>query len=164
MKNLIIIILFLSSCQMAEVKDNQSNTKNQPNITVEEEEIAKNLIQGVFDDIWAGVDSTKIDSYHTADFILFEHGEIWKNEEIKAYINRKLSEEDRATRTNKMDYISIDKYGESIQIAYWNFAEFTKADTLVGEGQWLESALAVKTKDGWRLKMMHSTWAGKRPQ
>jgi hypothetical protein len=56
-----------------------------------------------------------------------------------------------------MEYISIDKYGKSIQIAYYNFAEFTRADTLVGKARWLEIALAAPTKDGWRLKMMHST-------
>ena len=56
-----------------------------------------------------------------------------------------------------MDYISIDKYGESIQLAYNNRAEFYRNDSLLFEGGWLESALAVKTKNGWRLKMMHST-------
>jgi hypothetical protein len=42
-------------------------------------------------------------------------------------------------------------------MAYHNYAEFVRADTLVAEAQWLESAVAVKTKEGWRLKMMHST-------
>jgi len=69
-----------------------------------------------------------------------------------------LSKPDRAKRTNSMEYISIEKYGPSIQIAYHNFAEFAQADSIVGKGRWLESALAVPTEKGWRLKMMHSTW------
>ncbi|MCG8330513.1 MAG: hypothetical protein MI974_22640 [Chitinophagales bacterium] len=152
--NLIIVSLLLTSCQLQE-----ANKKEEP-INAEEIQIAKNLIQGAFDDLWAGVDSSKISNYHTDDFIILEQGEIWDNDRIKEYMRDQLANPDRAKRTNRMEYISIDKYGESIQIAYYNYAEFTRADTLVGEARWLESALAVATKDGWRLKMMHSTWAG----
>jgi len=95
------------------------------------------------------VDATKISNYHTDDFIILENGEVWDNDRIKQYMRKQLSMEDRAKRINKMDYISIDKYGESMQIAYNNYAEFMKADTLVGKASWLESALAVKTDEGW---------------
>jgi len=138
----------------------QPQKAEQQLITEEEIQIAKDLIQGSFDDLWAGVDSTKISKYHTDDFIILEQGEIWDNDRIKEYMRKQLARADRPQRTNRMEYISIDKYGESIQIAYYNFAEFTQADTLVSEAKWLESALAVSTKDGWKLKMMHSTWAG----
>lgn len=154
MKNLFIAvsITLLCSCQ--------TQTKEQQPITEQEIQIAKDLIQGSFDDLWAGVDSTKISNYHTDDFIILEQGEIWDNDRIKEYMRKQLARTDRPKRTNRMEYIAIDKYGESIQIAYYNFAEFTQADTLVGEAKWLESALAVLTKEGWKLKMMHSTWAG----
>ncbi len=154
MKNIIVLLLLLSSCQMTKVRDTQAP------ITSEEKQIAKALIQGAFDDLWAGVDSTKISKYHTEDFIILEQGEIWDNARIKEYMRGQLAQTDRPKRTNRMEYISIDKYGESMQIAYYNFAEFTKADSVVGKARWLESALAVNTKDGWKLKMMHSTWAG----
>ena len=103
------------------------------------------------------MDSTTILNYHTDDFIILEHGEIWDNDRIKAYIRRQHQRENRPLRKNRMEYISIEKYGTSIQMAYHNYAEFIRADTLVGKGQWLESALAIKTEEGWRLKMMHST-------
>ena len=148
---LITITLLFISCQ------DQKTDACQESINEEEIKIAKNLIQGAFDDLWAGVDSTKIRDYHTKDFIILEQGEVWDNDRIKAYMRKQLTRSDRAKRTNKMKYISIDKYGPSIQIAYYNFAEFRRADTLVGKYNWLESALAVPTKDGWRLKMMHST-------
>ncbi len=119
--------------------------------------MAKELIQGSFDKIWGGVDSSEIANYHTDDFIILEHGEIWDNDRIRAYIRRQQERENRPLRKNRMEYISIAKYGESIQMAYHNYAEFFRADTLVGKGQWLESALAVKTTKGWKLKMMHST-------
>ena len=126
-----------------------------------ETQIAKDLIQGAFDDLWGGVDSTLISKYHTDDFIILENGEVWDNNRIKKFMRGQLAKPDRALRINSMDYISIDKYGESMQIAYNNYAKFMKADSLVGEGQWLESALALKTDVGWRLKMMHSTWVPK---
>ncbi len=152
---LYLITLFFASCQSAkEEKEKQS-------ISEEEIQIAKNLIQGSFDDLWAGVDSTKIKDYHTDDFIILEQGEIWDNNRIKEYMRGQLVRTNRAKRTNRMEYISIEKYGPSIQIAYWNYAEFTRADSLVGKAGWLESALAVETKDGWRLKMMHSTGLSK---
>ena len=154
MKNTIILVLFLSSCQIQEAH------KNQEPINAEEEQIAKDLIQGAFDDLWAGVDSTKISNYHTDDFVILEQGQIWDNNRIKVYMREQLTQTDRPKRTNRMEYISIDKYGASIQIAYYNFAEFTRADSFVGKARWLESALAVSTKDGWRLKMMHSTGVG----
>ena len=145
-----LALLFIA-CQ-PQTADQQSNA-----ITPEEVEIAKNLIQGSFDDLWAGVDSTKISTYHTDDFTILEQGEVWDNDRIKQYMRGQLARPDRAKRTNRMEYLWIDKYGESIQIAYYNYAEFTQADTLVGKASWLESALAVPTEEGWRLKMMHST-------
>ncbi len=129
-------------------------------ITEAEKQIAKDLIQGAFDDLWAGVNSTKISNYHTDDFVILENGEVWDNDRIKEFMRQQLAITGRAKRTNKMEYLSIDKYGESMQTAYYNFAEFTRADTIAGNAKWLESALVVPTKDGWRLKMMHSTWAG----
>ncbi len=145
-----ILLLFLCACQ-------SPSQQQEAGMTTEEEQIAKELIQGSFDKIWGGVDSTEIAHYHTDDFIILEHGEIWDNDRIKQFIRGQLQWEDRPLRVNKMEYISVEKYGNSIQLAYHNFAEFFRADTLVGKGEWLESALAVKTEEGWRLKMMHST-------
>lgn len=137
---------------------NPSSPKTNAPITIAEKQIAKDLIQGAFDDLWAGVDSTKILNYHTDDFIILENGEVWDNDRIKKFMRGQLANENRSKRINIMDYISIEKYGESMQIAYNNKAEFYQQDSLVGTGSWLESALAVKTEEGWRLKMMHSTW------
>ncbi|MEL6673363.1 MAG: hypothetical protein AAFR61_14260 [Bacteroidota bacterium] len=147
---LLLLLIALSACQAPQQQEASP-------LTPEEEQAAKALIQGSFDEIWGGVDSTAIAKYHTDDFIILEHGEVWDNDRIKVYIRGQLQRENRPLRINKMEYISVEKYGASIQMAYHNFAEFVRADTLVGKGQWLESALAVKTPEGWRLKMMHST-------
>jgi len=153
MKNLylLLLLILLSACQV------NKEPVSSP-ITEQEIQIAKDLIQGAFDDLWGGVDSTKMHMYHTDDFIILENGHVWDNDRIKEYMRGQLANTDRPKRINKMEYISIDKYGESIQIAYDNYADFVRADTLVGNAHWLESALAVKTDAGWRLKMMHSTY------
>jgi len=146
----LLLLSFLIACQTP-------NEQDELPLTVEEEAIAKELIQGSFDKIWGGVDSTAIANYHTEDFIILENGEVWDNDRIRVYIRGQLQRENRPLRKNRMEYISIEKYGSSIQLAYHNFAEFVRADTLVAKRQWLESALAVKTPEGWKLKMMHST-------
>ncbi|MEW7281223.1 hypothetical protein ABW636_21720 [Aquimarina sp. 2201CG1-2-11] len=60
---LITVTLLLISC-----KDQKTDACKE-SINKEEIKIGKNLIQGAFDDLWAGVDSTKINDYHTKDFI-----------------------------------------------------------------------------------------------
>jgi len=154
MKCFIPLLLIFLSCQ------SNPTQKNSSKITPIETQIAKDLIQGAFDDLWGGVDSTKISKYHTDDFIILEQGEIWDNARIKQYMRSQLSNPERPKRINMMDYIAIDKYGESMQISYFNRADFLKNDSIVSKAKWLESAVAVKTEEGWKLKMMHSTWAG----
>jgi len=92
--------------------------------------------------------------------MILENGEVWDNDRIKVFMRQQLANENRPNRINRMEYISIDKYGPSIQIAYHNFADFVMNDSIVAKGRWLESAVAVPTEEGWRLKMMHSTWVG----
>lgn len=154
MRLTILLLLLLSACSTP-------ISEKEAVLTKEEEEIAKELIQGSFDKIWGGVDSTEIANYHTDDYIILEHGEVWDNDRIKASIRSQHQRENRPLRKNRMEYISMEKYGASIQMAYHNYAEFYQADTLVSERQWLESAVAVKTDEGWRLKMMHSTRVSK---
>ncbi len=153
---LISLIVILAACQK-QVVDNSAKE-----ITTEEIRIAKQLIQGSFDDLWAGMDSTKILKYHTENFYILENGEVWTNQEIRNFMKRSLSNNDRPHRENKMDFLTLEKQGHAINIAYHNYATFTQGDSLVGNAQWLESALAIPTKDGWRLRMMHSTWVPKK--
>jgi len=153
MKKYFYVLILLVACQDPQLQPDKL-------ITTEEIQIAKELIQGAFDDLWGGVDSTKMSKYHTEDFIILENGMVWDNDRIKQYMRKQLANKNRPKRINKMVYISLDKYGESIQIAYHNYAEFVRADTLVSKASWLESALAINTEEGWRLKMMHSTYSG----
>ncbi len=149
---------FILACILFIILIGCTPTNNVSNgLTEADKKIAKGLIQGAFDDLWAAGDTTKIGRYHTEDFIILEQGSIWDNDRIKKYMLSLHTREKPVKRINKMDYITIEKYGASMQIAYWNEADFFQQDSLVGSAKWLESALAIETDEGWRLKMMHST-------
>lgn len=42
-------------------------------------------------------------------------------------------------------------------MAYQNHATWTLEDKVVHKAHWLESATAIRTANGWRLQMLHST-------
>jgi len=131
------------------------NPKN--TITPEETQIAKDLIQGSFDDLWGGMDSTKILDYHTEDYYILEHGEIWDNARVTEFMRNRLKQGDLPKRVNRMEYHTIEKFDRAINIAYDNYGDFYKNDSLVWEGHWLESAFLIPTDNGWRIRSMHST-------
>lgn len=133
-------------------------TGQSTSVSSEEEKEVKRLVQGIFDDVWGGLDSTKILDYHTEDFIILENGELWSNKEIKSYIKRSLQSEKKTARLNSFDYISMEKQGSAIWAAYHNYATFSVSGKETGKGYWLESIVAIPTNQGWRLRMMHSTW------
>ncbi|WP_338763222.1 DUF4440 domain-containing protein [Bernardetia sp. ABR2-2B] len=127
------------------------------NIKPKEEEAIKQLIQNVFDDVWGELDSTKIEKYHTDDFLLLEHGEVWTNDTIKSYIAKARQSEKLPKRTNSFEFIRFVKSKNSIWFAYQNYATLSVDGKVTRELQWLESAVAIKTKQGWKLQMLHST-------
>lgn len=148
--------IFCMCCLFASC-DQTPKTSASAAITAEETQIAKDLIQGAFDNLWGGVDTNKILDYHTPDFYILEQGEVWTNMELRGFIDRQSRRPKGKRRENRMEYLNIEKHGEAINIAYKNYAQFYQDSTLTGEAQWLESALAIPTKNGWRLRMMHST-------
>lgn len=127
-------------------------------VTLEEEKEIKRLVQGIFDDVWGGLDSTKILEYHTEDFIILENGELWTNGDITDYVRNSLNQKVIHKRENSFKFITMEKQGTSIWAAYHNNASFSVAGNETGEGYWLESIVAIPTDNGWRLRMMHSTW------
>lgn len=148
MKNLFFLILcmFLSAYAMGQ----SSSTK-------EEEEAVKQLVRDAFEEVWSDLDTTKVRKYHTDDFILLEDGMIWNNDSIKNYQARTLQSNNRPKRNNDFDFVKAEKSGNSIWLAYHNYANWTIDNKIVGEAQWLESAVAIKTENGWKLQMLHST-------
>ena len=126
-------------------------------VSSEEEKAIKQLVQDAFDDVFSNLDSTKITKHLTDDFLLLEHGEVWNNKTIKNYIIEAHKAEKRPTRTNSFEFIRFVKSKKSIWAAYHNYAKISMNNEVIADLEWLESIVAIKTKEGWKLQMMHST-------
>lgn len=149
---LFVILFYLSSCTQKKV--------DTPKIDAAAEiEIAKGLVQGSFDAIWSGLDTSALSTFHTSDFILLEHGMVWNNDTIRNYLLRetpnKLSK--GYERLNRFDYIAAKHRGESIWLAYHNYGTWVLGEDTLRNAEWLESIVAVKEKGTWKLEQMHST-------
>lgn len=113
------------------------------------------LIEESFDVIFSQYQLNRLDEFYTKDFLLLEQGEIWDLE----ILNAKLSPNQNSltTRTNRFEFIKTEIDGNRAWIAYHNWAEFSRADQESRKIYWLESATAIKTPNGWRLDLLHST-------
>ncbi|EON78052.1 hypothetical protein ADIS_1450 [Lunatimonas lonarensis] len=115
------------------------------------------LIQDSFDHIWSELDAEKIPDYYLPDFLLLEHGEVWDNAFIATYFEGARTRSQRPIRTNRFEFIRTDVQGDMAWIAYHNYADFALEGQETRKAYWLESAVALKTPQGWKLKMLHST-------
>lgn len=137
-----ILFIFTSSVSFGQNKD--------------EQQIAS-LIQNAFDGVWSDFDSTAVDKFHTPDFLLLEHGEVWTNDIIKGYQVKGRLNSQGTKRTNSFEIIKTEVTGDQAWCAYKNFATISKDGNVIRKLEWLESVNAIKTANGWKLSMMHST-------
>lgn len=138
----IITLTFQSYAQITEDKDKAS---------------IEQLINDTFNDIWSDLNTEAISKHHTEDFLLLEHGELWNNDTIarrlEGYKLRKIPRE----RENIIEIIETKIFGDRAWTAYHNHAVFTEEGKVVRKAYWLESATAIRTEEGWKLDMLHST-------
>lgn len=127
------------------------------NMATSDETEIQNLIQNSFDELFSNLEADKLDSFYTDDFLLFEQGEIWDKEIILSYFEKASQNPNRSVRTNRFEFIQTKVEGNRGWVGYWNYATLSKDGHDVQEIKWLESATVVKTEDGWRLDMLHST-------
>ncbi|MCA0894021.1 nuclear transport factor 2 family protein [Microbulbifer agarilyticus] len=107
-------------------------------------------VEKIFDALSA-FDHEGMKSAVTPSFVLLEHGEVW---DIQKLIDAVKPAEYQ--RRNFISVISKDVKAEMAVINYWNKAVFKSGDKTT-ERAWLESAVVVKTENGWLLEQMHST-------
>ncbi|GMQ24031.1 hypothetical protein Aoki45_07130 [Algoriphagus sp. oki45] len=115
------------------------------------------LIQNSFDAIFSEFDEEKLTSFYTEDFLLLEQGEVWDMDMVRSYLKRAKNNPNPSVRTNRFDYIKTVVEGDRAWIAYHNYATISRGEEVIRELYWLESATAVRTPEGWRLDMLHST-------
>jgi hypothetical protein len=121
------------------------------------EERIKALIVDSFQDIFSNLDPGTLDIYYTHDFLLLENGEVWDINMIKDYMNKAAQQQNQPERINSFEFVEIKIEGNIAWTAYHNKASFEKDGNVLGEMNWLESATAIKTEEGWKLQMLHST-------
>ncbi|MBZ9631419.1 nuclear transport factor 2 family protein [Salegentibacter sp. LM13S] len=121
------------------------------------EEQIKDLISDSFQGIFSDMDLEALETYCTQDFLLLENGEVWDMEKMRNYIKQARAQKTQVKRINSFDFIEIKIEGKMAWVAYFNKAEFKKGEEVVNEINWLESATAILTEEGWKLQLLHST-------
>lgn len=122
-----------------------------------DEQQIKDLIVNSFQDIFSENKREMLEEYYTPDFLLLERGEVWNLEIIKGYMDRAAEMDKIPKRINSFEFLEVKISGDMAWTAYKNKAVFKVGDEVMGEVNWLESATAIRTEDGWRLQMLHST-------
>lgn len=161
MRILFLFALFFAfqACEQANVPSSEQPLEADIE-SPEDKAAAQQLIQDIFDHVWSGTDTSFVARYQTKDFVLLEHGEIWTNDTIRNYQLRSAASKksDASQRKNSFDFFRTEQNGDEIWLAYHNYGHWVDAagDTTFSM-RWLESAVAKRYEDGWKLRMMHST-------
>jgi ketosteroid isomerase-like protein len=123
------------------------------------EQAIQQLVIDAFDQVWSALDTNSLARLHTDDFLLLENGEVWTNDSIINYQRSAMVGmlEQGYQRTNRMEFLTTEASGDLAWTAYHNYGTWTVGQDTTGQAHWLESAVAVKTAEGWKLKMLHST-------
>jgi hypothetical protein len=116
------------------------------------------LITDSFNEMWSEMDSSKILKFHTKDFLLLENGVVWTNDSISNnFSTTLLREKVIPKRSNKITFIDTKILNSMAWVAYHNYAVWAIGEKIYGKAHWLESAIAIKTDNGWKIQMLHST-------
>ena len=119
--------------------------------------LIKNIIIESFDEIWSKLDSKNIDKYYTKDFLLLENGEVWNIDTLVNYLDKASLQKQIPKRVNTIEIIEIKIVNGMAWVAYHNEATFSIENKIIRKANWLESATAILTENGWKLEMLHST-------
>lgn len=122
-----------------------------------EETLLTNMIQGVFEDIFTQLNAEKIPDYFTGDFMLIENGEIWNNDSTRNYVEKAKARTPQVKRENRFDFFSIEVKENIAWVSYHNYATFTSENSPARKIHWLETVIAVKTPEGWRIRLLHNS-------
>ncbi|MDQ7918383.1 nuclear transport factor 2 family protein [Mesonia sp. MT50] len=159
MKKIIILLLIgiPSSCETkinSETKKSVDLTETQKQADIDS---VKGLVTHSFQDIFSNLDSTAVSKYYTTDFILLENGAVWNNDSILHYTTKNTMKKQGIKRLNRFEYVKSVHNKNSIWLAYDNYAAFVKGKDTLGRAHWMESVIAVKEDQTWKLQQLHST-------
>lgn len=156
----IIVLLLIGITYSCETKINSETKKNvQLTETQKQADIdsVKSLVSSSFQDIFSNLDSTAVSKYYTTDFILLENGAVWNNDSILHYTTKNPMKKQGVRRLNRFEYVKSVHNKNSIWLAYDNYAAFVKEKDTLGQAHWMESVIAVREDNIWKLQQLHST-------
>lgn len=120
-------------------------------------ELIKQLITDSFQDIFSDFKIESVEDHLTPEFLLLEHGEVWDVKKLTGYMERGKARGGVVKRINSFEFIKVEIKDGMAWTAYHNTAVFEQDGVILREMNWLESASAILTNDGWKLQMLHST-------
>ena len=158
----LVTVLLFCSCQTGGKEGLKPLDKPVTSDSQADIDTVKHLIEGSFQEIWSDLDTTRIRAYHTDDFILLEQGLVWNNDSIARYLRdeQKRMEEGQYQRLNRFEYVKTVQRENTIWVAYKNYGTWVKGSDTLGTAQWLESAIAIRENNGWKIQQLHSTRMG----
>lgn len=128
------------------------------NLTVQAQRTSESdKIEGTvtrFFDGLAQLDDDKIKAEVTKDFTLLEHGLVWNTDTLLNRIKPRKGQ--NIKRINTLVFTITEQSGDTAWTVYYNTADFHSGDK-VRTVKWLESAVLVKIRGTWKLKLLHST-------
>jgi hypothetical protein len=162
MKKIFILLVSLfgfMACEQKKTPVDSEEFGNHISTANDDIKAVKDLIKNSFEDIWSDLDSTKIGKYHTDDFLLLENGIVWNNDSVKNYLSRERKEMEiqKYKRLNRFEFIKSVDNQNTVWIAYDNYGTWIKGADTLGTLHWLESVIAIKEQDEWKLQQLHST-------
>jgi ketosteroid isomerase-like protein len=114
-------------------------------------------VQQVIIDMFQGLadrDSDKTLKHCTEDLIILEHGVVWNTDSVVKVIDKMKGKD--LKRINTINFTSTEIAGNVAWVYYDNQADITYNGNQRSI-KWLESAVLVKHKDKWKIKLLHST-------
>jgi len=156
----IIILLIIAITYACDNKE-KAETTAQVELTEAQKQqdidAVKQLVSDSFQAIFSDLDATAVSKYYTEDFILLENGVVWTNDSINHYMKRKQKNKSKFRRLNRFEFVKSVHNQNAIWVAYDNYAFFVKEQDTVRTAHWLESAVAKKVNNTWKLQQLHST-------
>jgi hypothetical protein len=96
----------------------------------------------------------KMERAATPDIRILEDGVVWTMDTIRFYLGKQRPADYK--RVNSFEFFQKEVSEKMAFVSYHNRADI-HANGKDRTVKWLESAVLVREKDGWRVKMLHST-------
>ena len=121
--------------------------------TKDQQEVHKTVIN--FFEALSNRDSVSLKDNCTADILLFETGSTWNADTLilKAII---LNTATDFKRTNSFDFINTAVADNTAWVTYNLHSEIIR-NGKQATVQWMETIIAIKEKQKWKIKVLHST-------